>query len=168
LNIGSQPLCQTLVGLTRANTISPKAVLGRLINLTRQSVDPRYDNPNDIAMATYLFALQQTDSALARIGAEAVIGVAGAWWASKIAYVILDRSWMMNGAPITIPETSQATTSVNSPNTRDLFLVSMLGQKVRTPRPFNPTLQSMSRQQEQSYQAIATHNPTPTPLGDQG
>ena len=125
LNLGSQPLTQRLIACVKTGNANTGSILERLIDLTRQSVDPRYENPLDTAMATYLFVLQQLDPRLALVGAEAVINVPATWWAARVAQVILERTWVQNTSPIVVTSGVHGTNTTND-ETKDLYLVSSL------------------------------------------
>jgi hypothetical protein len=143
LNIADQPDCQSLINLIKTEGKS-EPVLSRLIVLTRQSVDPRYQNPHDVAMATYLFTLQQTNAQVARIGAEATIAVAGTWWASKIAQLILDRAWITNVSSGVMTHGPSGPIS-SSQNARDDFLVSSLAMSALRKQEAFPVVPATSR-----------------------
>lgn len=64
-------------------------VLERCIELGRESVDPRYQNPWDSALAVYLWLLQLTNNAAAQAAAEVVGQAPQLWWARVIARQIL-------------------------------------------------------------------------------
>jgi hypothetical protein len=54
---------------------SPSAqerVLNRVFTLSRQSPDPRYENPSDTPLGVYLFALSVHDVVLAGVAAQAI------------------------------------------------------------------------------------------------
>jgi hypothetical protein len=75
---------------------SPSAqerVLNRVFTLSRQSPDPRYENPSDTPLGVYLFALSVHDVVLAGVAAQAIGEARQCWWASKMAeQIVLGRN----------------------------------------------------------------------------
>ncbi len=66
------------------------ALLHRIRQLVERKVDPAYENPWDIPLAAYLWALFQADHDLAAQAAVAVLQTQDCWWAKKLARKILD------------------------------------------------------------------------------
>lgn len=64
-------------------------VLTRLIDLSRKTVDPRYENPLDTALAVYLWLLSLKNSEVASLGAQFILKCSQCWWAERIARSIL-------------------------------------------------------------------------------
>jgi hypothetical protein len=64
-------------------------VLSRTEQLARLSIDPRYENPSDVALATYCWALQLVHPQVAKIGANFAAHAQGAWWARLVALRVL-------------------------------------------------------------------------------
>jgi len=71
-------------------------VLTRVFELTRRSVDVRYENPNDIALFAYVFTLNEQYPALALIAAAAICQVPNLWWAATFASEIIDNRTARN------------------------------------------------------------------------
>lgn len=59
-------------------------VLRRVVQISRQRIDPRYENPGDAALAVYVWVLNVRGSRLARLAADAAIEAPHCWWAEKI------------------------------------------------------------------------------------
>jgi len=68
---------------------SSVAALNRLVLLSRLSIDLRYENPNDTAIAAYLMALSATSSELEGIALNEVLGAQNLWWANQVARAVL-------------------------------------------------------------------------------
>lgn len=65
-------------------------ILFRVLRLCRQTIDPRYEHPNDVAIGSYILVLAGgNSSALPRIAAEAARTAPNLWWARKIADSVL-------------------------------------------------------------------------------
>ncbi len=76
--------------LTRdlGTTAARAAVAARAVELARQKVDPRYENPWDVALAMYLWLMSMSDLQLAGLMAEAVAWAPQCWWARKVARAV--------------------------------------------------------------------------------
>ncbi|MFI5455642.1 MAG: hypothetical protein ACHRXM_09340 [Isosphaerales bacterium] len=62
-----------------------RIVLERLRAVTVRDIDPEYENPWDVALATYLWVLWTTDASLAALGREHVLSSRNCWWSRKLA-----------------------------------------------------------------------------------
>lgn len=71
-------------------------VLSRVLELTAQAVDPRYENPNDTALAIYAWLLSRHDSLLSYLACAAMSQVPNLWWASKVATGIIQHRFTQN------------------------------------------------------------------------
>lgn len=76
-------------------------ILNRVFELSRQQVDPRYENPWDTALAVYVLLLSWKDESLAKIAAEEVIHIPQCWWAMKVSRRILLEEKSHNDAGFT-------------------------------------------------------------------
>ncbi len=88
LGIMNEPSVQGLRSLLESADVR-ETVLQRCANLSRVSSDPRYENPNDTALAAYLALLDLKCPELARLGAHYVSTVSRCWWANKLACHLL-------------------------------------------------------------------------------
>lgn len=66
-----------------------KIILNRLNQLLRLSTDYQYENPNDIALATYTYALAESNSSWANVAASLVVQAHRTWWFNAIAGDVL-------------------------------------------------------------------------------
>jgi hypothetical protein len=74
-------------------------VLARVEDLSRMKVNPRYENPNDTAMAVYSWALYQSWPDLGRIASIFASSAPGIWWAREIAVLIFDHQLAVQSEP---------------------------------------------------------------------
>lgn len=83
---------------------SPEAqhhVLNRILSLSRQSPDPRYENAADTPLSVYLVTLNGRDAELARVGAQVISEAKQCWWARAIAdHIILGRNLGTSAADV--------------------------------------------------------------------
>jgi hypothetical protein len=56
-----------------------EAILGRLTEVAGRAVDPRFENPYDAALMTYLLLLESINPVLAQIGSADVLQVPNIW-----------------------------------------------------------------------------------------
>lgn len=63
-------------------------LLRRLLDHAGLTVDPRYRNPADVALAVYLSLLRQKDPELARLALDLVTQTPNCWWAGQVATAI--------------------------------------------------------------------------------
>jgi hypothetical protein len=66
-------------------------ILLRTIELSRQKIDPRYENQWDTALTLYVWLISLKDLELAKIVAEVAMQAPQCWWAKKISFSILLR-----------------------------------------------------------------------------
>jgi hypothetical protein len=80
--------------LTRAALTAEarNALYQRILEVSRRPVDPEFENPWDIALSAYLWALNQQDPSLALAAAEAVVQTEDCWWAKKIGLNIIEAA----------------------------------------------------------------------------
>lgn len=64
-------------------------VLSRLVELSRQRIDRRYENPWDTALAIYLWLLSSAQKDLLALAAEIVAQAPQCWWAKKLSDQLL-------------------------------------------------------------------------------
>jgi len=88
--VKDHPTVRELVRQLRRPGI-PERILERVLMLTRQVTDPRYEDPHDTALMIYAWLLYQHDPDLAIMASAEICQVPNLWWASKIATKILDR-----------------------------------------------------------------------------
>jgi hypothetical protein len=70
----------------------------RILELSHQQFDKRYENPWDIPLAVYLWLLSNYNDELTKIGANIVTQIPQCWWASKVARYILLKEREYNNA----------------------------------------------------------------------
>jgi hypothetical protein len=88
----AQPEVQALLAAAKgADGTIIADVLLRLLHLTGRPFDPRYEHPDDAAMAAYLVVLYLRSEDLADIGAAAVLQCQQCWWARRVAERIRSR-----------------------------------------------------------------------------
>ena len=64
-------------------------VLSRLIALSRQRIDRRYENPWDTALTIYLWLISSVDQDLLHLAADIVAQAPQCWWAQKLSSQLL-------------------------------------------------------------------------------
>lgn len=64
-------------------------VLSRLIELSRQRIDRRYENPWDTALTIYLWLISLVDQNLLDLAANIVAQAPQCWWAQKLSSQLL-------------------------------------------------------------------------------
>lgn len=69
-------------------------VLSRLIQLSRQRIDRRYENPWDTAITVYLWVISSVDQALSVLAAEIVAQAPHCWWAQRLSSQLLSEQQM--------------------------------------------------------------------------
>jgi len=62
-----------------------ETILARVLEVAGRGVDPRFENPYDAALMSYLLLLEEMNPALARVGAAEVMLLPNTWWAGKVA-----------------------------------------------------------------------------------
>lgn len=87
----SDEVVLSLIAIIREAPEHALQILSRVEQLSRLHINPRYENPNDTAIATYCWALFQADPDLGRIAATFAASAAGVWWAREIAVFILEN-----------------------------------------------------------------------------
>jgi hypothetical protein len=79
----AQPAVAWLFEQARTTEVGAK-VASRLIELSHEVTDSRYENPRDVALLIYTWILNQR-SDFASLGVSAVARTPNLWWASKLA-----------------------------------------------------------------------------------
>jgi hypothetical protein len=64
-------------------------LLARVDSLAGRETDVRYENPWDIALATYVWVLMETDQVLGRLAGAAISEGRNLWWARYIVDLLL-------------------------------------------------------------------------------
>lgn len=77
-----------------------KQVLSRIIQLSRQLVDPRYENRWDTALAIYVWLIGLKEPELVKIAALIAMQAPQCWWATKVSYYILQKIQLHNSAEV--------------------------------------------------------------------
>ncbi len=73
-------------------------ILTRILYLSRQGVDVRYENPNDTAFLIYALVLMRRAPELAFVAAAVICQLPNLWWASIVAADILEGTSEYNDA----------------------------------------------------------------------
>lgn len=73
-------------------------IYSRVIELSKGSVDIRYENPRDVAITIYLWLISIQNKELAKMASEVVSNVKQCWWASKMSYSLLREKMSRNEA----------------------------------------------------------------------
>jgi len=81
-----------LLRFLRSDVKAPSNVLNRIRAISAISIDYRYENPYDIALAAYVFSLHFFSRALAGFAAEIAFAAPLTWWAREIARYVLEIS----------------------------------------------------------------------------
>lgn len=76
-------------------------IYSRVIELSKGSVDIRYENPRDVAITIYLWLISIQNKELAKMASEVVSNVKQCWWASKMSYLLLRETMSRNEASST-------------------------------------------------------------------
>ncbi len=124
-SLTSQPEVKKIFELIEQKALLPEELFKRIIKLGDQSVDPRYENPMDIAFTTYLWVLVGTDPKLASAAAEVILNVPGCWWAYKVANkVVQGRALRARDSVDTVKYVNLSRPTTN--RAKETFLVSSL------------------------------------------
>lgn len=67
-------------------------VLNRVAILSQQKIDSQYENPNDVALAVYIWALSLVKLELAETAAQFALSAPNCWWAKMFAMHILKNT----------------------------------------------------------------------------
>lgn len=86
---GQEPSIGTMYGALRSYGHAREAVLNHLYDISKLDVDPRYENPNDAALALLLWLTATTAPDLAQIAAGYVDRAPQCWYAKKVARRLL-------------------------------------------------------------------------------
>jgi hypothetical protein len=88
----TSPAYRDLLQYLQRNPDAAQEIFSRVKDLVTLQFDPRYANPNDAAIAAYLWALAQTQPEFGRITAEVVLSARQTWWARTVALLVLDNA----------------------------------------------------------------------------
>lgn len=88
-----------------------EVILARLLEVTERAVDPRFENPYDVALMLYLLLLERMSPPLAQVAAAEVLQVPGMWWAGKVAAGVAGAGRAHNEAGSS-PAHDESTTAV--------------------------------------------------------
>ena len=72
-------------------TATQENILSRLIELSRQRIDRRYENPWDTALTIYLLLISSVDQSLLILAADIVAQAPQCWWAQKLSSQLLSE-----------------------------------------------------------------------------
>jgi len=83
-------------------------VLSRLIELSGQRIDRRYENPWDTALTIYLWLISSVDQNLLALSADIVAQAPQCWWAQKLSRQLLrEREMQVTSSVLAHNITSQ-------------------------------------------------------------
>jgi hypothetical protein len=82
-------LMQLVVELSESSD-NKRRVFERLLKLLPENPHPEYAHPHDVAVAAYLYVLNQADVELGHLAAEKVVNTPTLWWARRLAKHILE------------------------------------------------------------------------------
>ena len=103
-------------------------VFFRILELSRQRVDPRYENQWDTALAVYVWLINLKDFDLAKVAAEAAAQALQCWWAMKVSGHILLGSLTHSNAGVEQREvTSSSSISARETQASDVGEVILFG-----------------------------------------
>lgn len=83
------PAVSELVQVMRTSGEATEAVLDRLDALAALEIDPRYENPNDAALAALLWSVGASHPEMVLAAAEVVYRARQCWYSKKLAGMIL-------------------------------------------------------------------------------
>ena len=84
-----EPAIMELYNRMQASGDVSEEVLGNIYDLSRLSVDPRYEHPKDTAMAALLWLMAATQVEFAELAAHYVDRAPQSWYAKKLARRII-------------------------------------------------------------------------------
>jgi hypothetical protein len=93
------PPVRSLFGAVNARG-SRQRLFSRILELARQRVDPRYENPWDTPLTIYLWILGSTDWNVAKAAAEVIATIPQCWWATKLSRYFLLRGQFHSNATL--------------------------------------------------------------------
>ena len=88
--VANEPAVQISLSSLRESGPLREEVLGRICDLAASETDPRYENPNDSALAALLWLTCFADPDFARLGAHYVERAPRCWYARKLACQIIN------------------------------------------------------------------------------
>ena len=103
--VRSTPAVRQSLNLMKESGDLREEVLGHLHDLSALELDPRYENPHDVALAVFLWLTHYTDPDFARLGAQYVERAPRCWYAIKLARQITHPP---------VPESSDFRINVNT------------------------------------------------------
>jgi hypothetical protein len=89
-------ITELLEGMKSADNCS--LIFRRVISLSKQLVDVKYENRWDVPLAVYVWALSVRTFQLSTIAASAIANTPRCWWALKVSINILNGSRIYNEA----------------------------------------------------------------------
>jgi hypothetical protein len=88
--LANDEILQGLVSELRESPAHKQLVFQRLLELLPQNPNPDYAHPHDVAVAAYLYVLNQADVELGHRAAEEILSTPKLWWARRLARHILE------------------------------------------------------------------------------
>lgn len=91
-NVTHEKVFDEMLAGSAGRIIVGQDICERAISLASTSVDPRYENPHDAAIAAYLIALSMLNYDFAQLVAYYAYEIQNVWWAKKIATQITEKT----------------------------------------------------------------------------
>jgi hypothetical protein len=85
-----------LARAAQSNVEVARVVFSRLVRLSRLRIDPRYENPSDVAVAGYLLVLSATELYAAAV--DEVLASQNLWWAAHMARAAVEDARHVSAA----------------------------------------------------------------------
>jgi hypothetical protein len=119
--MASQQAVRDLVALC-VNRDDAYRLVSRAVALVKEQDDVNYRNPNDAAIATYLWVLAQTQPYLAQLLAASVLNAPRFWWARKVGLDLVRRQAVVPQSTTRIASEGEWQVSGSTP--RELLVIS--------------------------------------------
>ena len=140
-------------------------VLSRLIELSRQRIDRRYENPWDTALTIYLWLISSVDRDLLDLAADIVAQAPQCWWAQKLSTQLLRERKMQATSSVlahNITSQLQAVSFLATPDTAfALFSLDTISMSSTLGRPFQIHMPKLSHSLSQA-QSIVISSESPS------
>jgi hypothetical protein len=88
-------------------------VCARIIQLRMSPIDPQYENPHDVSLATYVLSSEWFNGWAGRFAARLVSNVQNTWWARRVAALVL-KPQVSRTTPLRIGELFPTATTATS------------------------------------------------------
>ena len=75
-------------------------LFSQVVALSRQQIDPRYENLWDTALAVYVWLISLKDANLAKVASQTAMQAPQCWWAAKVSSIVSTESRVNSDAEL--------------------------------------------------------------------